>query len=169
MEPQSAADLKKAYKLSMIIGLVMIGSLLIYASVVELIKTQNIMPRGLAVAPDVVALLRYVLLGVTVLELFAIRYLNQTILSAEVRVQQSSVMGPFNPEVQKLITAAIVTFALCESVAIYGLVLFLLGRNTTDFYLFLIISFFYFIVFFPRYGTWEEWLQEREKAARRKG
>jgi F0F1-type ATP synthase membrane subunit c/vacuolar-type H+-ATPase subunit K len=162
METRSAADLQKAYKVTVVIGVVMIGTLFIYAGIVEFLKTQSSTFKEFGTAPDVVALLRYVLLGVAIVEFFAILYMKKAMLSAEAGVQQTSVVGPFGSEGQ-LVTAAIVTFALCESVAIYGLVLFLLGRSTTDFYLFLLISLFYFGIFFPRYGSWEEWMQGREQ------
>ena len=165
METRSAADLQKAYKVTVVIGLVMIGTLVIYTGIVEFLKTKDSGFKEFGAAPDVVALLRYVLLGVTIVEFFAIQFVKKAMLSAGARVQ-TSVTGPMGPEAQ-LVSAAIVTFALCESVAVYGLVLFLLGRSTPDFYLFLLISVFYFGIFFPRYGAWEEWMQEREKAARR--
>jgi hypothetical protein len=51
--------------------------------------------------------------------------------------------------------------------AVYGLVLFLIQGDTTDFYLFLMISLIYFTIYFPKYEKWEEWVREREKGARR--
>ena len=48
------------------------------------------------------------------------------------------------------------TFALCESVAVLGLVLFLLAGNAMDFYVFMVISLGFFYLFFPKYDQWEE-------------
>jgi hypothetical protein len=56
-------------------------------------------------------------------------------------------------------TAAIITFSLCEAVALLGLVLFLLAGNAMDFYTFMFLSLFYFWFFFPKYQDWEERLK----------
>jgi hypothetical protein len=57
--------------------------------------------------------------------------------------------------VERLFQAAVVTFALSESVAIFGLVLFLLSGKAMDFYLFMFLSLFYFWFFYPKYQDWE--------------
>lgn len=167
METDASVALGKTYRTTVIIGAAIMATLFVYAGIVEVINAQNSWSREYAPAPDVVALLRYVFLCVTVVDFFVIQFLKKRMLSPDVPVQPTSVTGPSAAEARKLMTASIVSFALCESVAIYGLVLFVIGRNTSDFYLFLLISVFYFGVFFPRYGTWEEWMQERERAARR--
>ncbi len=56
---------------------------------------------------------------------------------------------------EKLVMATVVTFALCEAVALFGLVLFLLKGNAMDFYTFMFLSLFYFWLFFPKYPDWE--------------
>ncbi len=67
-------------------------------------------------------------------------------------------MEELSSKIQKLFSATIITYALCESVAIFGLVLFLTGGETFDFYLFIALSLTFFAVHFPRYGQWEEYL-----------
>lgn len=165
MQTKPVADLRKAYKTTVIIGLAMMASLLIYTIVVENIKKHYDPFGGFAPMPnDTAATLRYALLGLAIAEFFLIQLLNKIILSSKVPIQKTPGTGQFGPEVQKLMSAAIVTFALCESVSIYGLVLFLIQGNSTDFYLFLLISLFYFSISFPKYSTWEAWMKEREKA-----
>ena len=53
---------------------------------------------------------------------------------------------------RRLLIADVVTAALCESVAIFGLVMFLLVRQIADFYTLVFISLAYFLYFFPRYS-----------------
>jgi hypothetical protein len=55
--------------------------------------------------------------------------------------------------------ATVITYALCESIAIYGLILFLIGGSRFDFYTFLILSLIYFAAYFPRHHQWEEWVK----------
>jgi len=56
-------------------------------------------------------------------------------------------------------TAAVITYAFCESIAVLGLVLYFLGGRPTDFYVFMLISLFFFSVYFPKYGWLEEWIK----------
>ncbi len=169
MQPGSNDDLRKAYRITAIIGLAMIASLIVYAVVVELIKKQNAPFGGYSpLPPDVLSTLRYALLGVVVVEFFVIRLLNTLTLSGKVPLRSSAVTVPFAPEAQRLVSASVVTYALCESVAIYGLVLFLIQGNSNDFYLFLALSLLYFSIYFPKYGKWEEWTAEQERGQERR-
>ena len=59
--------------------------------------------------------------------------------------------------------AAIVTLALSESVAVSGLVLFLLDGISTDYYIFMLISLGFFYLFYPRYDEWEKVVREKKK------
>lgn len=169
MQPSRNDDLRKAYRMTAFIGLAMIASLVVYAVVVELIKKQNAPFGGYSpMPPDVFSTLRYALMVVAAVEFFVIRLMNKLMLSGKVPLQSSPTTVRFAPELQRLVSAAVVTFALCESVAIYGLVLFLIQGNSGDFYLFLVLSLLFFSTYFPRYGTWEEWIagQEREQSRR---
>ena len=56
-------------------------------------------------------------------------------------------------------TVSIISFALCESIAIYGLVLFLINGGRPEFYLFLLVALAAFAIHFPRFGRWQEWVQ----------
>lgn len=160
------ADLRAAYKTTVIIGLVLMASLLVYTIVVENIRKLFDPFAGFAPMPGGIEMFRYALLGVAILEFFLIRVLNKLILSAKAPVGKRPRYARFGPEAQTLMTAAIVTFGLCESVALYGLVLFLVQGSSNDFYLFLLISLIYFTIFFPKYSAWEAWVKERERAAR---
>lgn len=68
-----------------------------------------------------------------------------------------------SPEIQRLTSAAIISYALCESTAIYGFALFLLNGSHTDFYAFFIISIICFGRYFPRYSQWEEYVKRSKK------
>lgn len=159
-------DLRKGYRLAALIGALMIGSLLVYAVIAELIKESNAPFRGFAQMPDI-ALLRYALLAVAAVEFIVIPVLTRAMLSGTVPPPSAS--GQHLPEIKRLISSAIVTYALCESVAIYGLVLFLLNGDSSDLYLFIALSVLFFAVYFPKYSRWEEWFKARVKAAGRGG
>lgn len=156
-------ELKKAYRLATIIGIAMIASLFVYAAVVEIIKMNYESFKGFAPFPGI-EILRYIFFGIAILEFFLIRYVKNLILSG-----RSAVEGlprqkrPFSPNVQRLFTTAIVTYAFCESVVIYGLVLFLIAGSSLDFYLFMVLSLFFYAIYFPRYNQWEEYISQANK------
>jgi hypothetical protein len=146
------------HRMATVIGYGMIGTLLIFAAVVETLKGMNYETRGFLPSSALEAL-RYLLLGMTLVEFFAIRIVKNMILSGGGRVSGLPKQGdPLLWKVQKLFTSAIISFAFCESVAIYGLVLFVIGGSSFDFYLFIFLSLVFFALYFPKYSQWEEWI-----------
>jgi len=92
---------------------------------------------------DAFATLKYSLYIVAFITLIITRYVRKLILSVKGGFKQaaknSRSLGQ-NPVIQKYATASIVSWAMSESIGIYGLVLFFLGKNTTDLYLFILVS-----------------------------
>lgn len=132
---------KTRYLTANFIGLVMIGSVFIYAVVVEVLKWVLAPFTGFAaVTPGQAQMLKYLFVALAIGHFFLIKFM-QKILAADT--------------LERLFQAAVVTFALSEAVAIFGLVLFLLTGNSLDFYLFMFLSLFYFWFFYPKYQDWE--------------
>jgi len=113
----------------------MLGSLVIYLII------------GLQIATNIQASMDKSTFGVlkTVLYLFTFiiivitRYIRRFILSGKGQYGQAT--QNFQPlTLQKYTTAMIVAWALLESIGIFGLVLFLLGKNPMDLYLLILIS-----------------------------
>jgi F0F1-type ATP synthase membrane subunit c/vacuolar-type H+-ATPase subunit K len=139
---RSLTPLKARYLAINFVGLAMIASVFIYAGVVELIKWQLAPFAGFAkLDPHTVSLLKYAFLALAAVQ-FGIIKAVQKIIPAK--------------SANHLPQTAIIIFALCESVAILGLVLFLLAGNPMDFYIFMVISLGFFYLFFPKYAQWEE-------------
>lgn len=149
-------ELKKSYRVSVIIGIAMMASLFIYAAGVEFVKIKFDPFEGFSPFPEV-EILRYIFLAIAVGEFFFIKYFKNISLSKKIiPFQGVSISNP----IQKFITASIVVYALCESVAIYGFVLFLIAGSSMDFYTFMILSLVYLVIYFPRYTQWEEWAKK---------
>jgi F0F1-type ATP synthase membrane subunit c/vacuolar-type H+-ATPase subunit K len=139
---RSATALKGRYLAVNFIGLAMIAAVFVYAGVVELIKWQMAPFAGFArLDPGTASLLKYVFLAIAAAQYGVIKVV-QKIVPAK--------------STASLPQTAIITFALCESVAVLGLVLFLLNGQPMDFYIFMVISLGFFYLFFPKYEQWEE-------------
>lgn len=142
MENEASIILKRKYLAINLIGLVMIASVFIYALLVEIIKRYFAPFTGFAsLSGQLADILRYILLMIAILHFFLIRIIQKKYAS---------------PPAANLPLAAIITFTLCESVAVYGLVLFLLAGNPANYYIFMTIAVLFFYIFFPKYDHWEK-------------
>ena len=135
-------QLKIRYLRVNFVGLAMIGSVFIYALVVEVLKRTLAPFAGFGgFTPAQAQMLKYLLVALAFANFFIIKIIQK-------------VLGAGSTE--KLIRATVVTFALCEAVSLFGLALFLLDGNAMDFYTFMFLSLFYFWLFFPKYQDWED-------------
>jgi hypothetical protein len=159
--------LRQAYRVAVIIGLAMMASLLVYLVIVALIEGGTItLGEQAAIPAGTLELIKFVFLGIAALVFALVRPITRRVLDTGSRPRPRGESprqedGRAAPDTGPLANAAVITFALCEMPAILGLVQYFLGRNVSDFYLFLIISLFAFSVHFPRYSQWEEWYRGR--------
>ena len=163
LDPKIEGELKKAFKYNVIIYITMIGSMFIYAGVVEFMKRSAPQTGQLIdLSGSDATMFRNVLIVVAVLEYFFIRFLRSKILSRKTLLTWMTTVGrPFSPPIQQLLTLSVVTYALCETMVIYGFVLFFLSGVTMDFYIFMVISLIFFALFRPQYSQWEGWMESR--------
>jgi F0F1-type ATP synthase membrane subunit c/vacuolar-type H+-ATPase subunit K len=160
-------DLRRAYRTAVIIGLAMMASLVVYLVIVGLFENGTITLQGpAALAGSRLEHIKIVFLGISAVLFLLVRPITRRVLASDGK-QRSVHDAPHRsgsgaqPETVRLTVAAIITFALCEVPAVLGLVLYFLGRNASDFYLFLVISLFSFSMHFPKFSQWEEWYQRR--------
>ena len=164
MESISDESLRKGHRTAVVIGWLMILSVLVYAGVAEYLTRSNAPFAGFSPLPvDVFNKFRLILLGVGLLDFACIPFLRNRVLSAQNRPGVSPVGRPLTPE-GKLVTISIIIFALCESIVIYGFVLFLVNGARQEFYLFFFLSLIAFAIHFPRYERWQEWAQKMRDA-----
>jgi hypothetical protein len=144
MKEEAILNLKKSYLAVNFIGLTLIVTVFVSAGVVELIKRFFAPFSGVAqLSKDTLNLLRYVLAFLALADFFLIKLIQRKYAA---------------PASLNLPRAAVITFGLCEAVALYGLALFLLAGHPLDFYIFMAISLLYFYLFFPKYDKWEKLL-----------
>ncbi len=93
----------------------------------------------LGVEDDTVRIIRYALYGLAVITFVLIGVIRKKILSSGATGRRYPHFSD-NPAVGKYTTATVVSLALAESIAIYGLALFLLGKNDLDLYVLIFVS-----------------------------
>src|SRR5204862_4585563 len=120
-----------------------------YAFVAETIRTQQAPFIGFVPAAPIGAF-RAVLAGMTLVNLLVAR-----IIPRNIRARRAA-----GPAAQRLLTASVVALAMCEAIAIYGFVLFLLGGRPTGLYAFATRSLLGVRRHFPRGSQWEAWAHE---------
>jgi len=141
--PQS---LQQQFKTTNYIGLAMMAAVFLYAGLVLAIDKGYIPYNGPSnIDIGILVKVKYILLIIAIVHYFIIRFFQKFSFKSAAYLPAASVL----------------TFALCEAVAIYGLVLFLLSGNSTDFFLFMVISLLYFYLFYPKYGDWENLVNQQ--------
>jgi hypothetical protein len=154
--------LKNRYRKAILIWVAMFFGIFIYTAVVEFLRTNPAFlerPSPFREADP----LRYFFLFLAVAELFLIGFIRNQIVPGKPTRKKEGNGSPIPSMGSRLLSSSIVTNALCESVAICGLLLFFLTRNPFDFYIFLVLSLTGFAFYFPRYAQWAESVREGEK------
>ena len=143
-------QLSQAYRAMVILAVAMIASVLIYAGIVELLP--RLAPsNGASVEAGTVDLLRQVFRGLALVNFLALSWLSG---------RARKPVGEPLVRLARLKTLTTVGLALAESIALYGLVLFVLSRDSVDFYYLFLVSLLSFIVVFPRHDRWRETLRD---------
>jgi hypothetical protein len=150
---EAIKKLYAAYRTVMLIGVALGFSLVFYVITVEILKSYQDPIEDYA-KPSYHDLLRLILYGVSLCQFIIIGFVRSMLIKTSSAETISSL-------IDKLMRATIVTLALCEMPAIFGLVLFFVGRYYADFYLLLGISLVMFFFYFPRYNRWKEWLRKK--------
>ena len=138
-------ELSKGMLTLKVIWLGMLGSLVIYL-VLGLVIVTNLKT---SIDESIYPLLKPVLYILTVVVLITTRYITKYILSG--KGQPKRVARSFDhPALQKYAPAMILAWAMSESIGVFGLILFLLGKNPTDLYLLTLISAAAMLVYRPK-------------------
>jgi len=148
-------DLKRAHRVTLLIWGAMAASLFVYALVAELVGAA----RASLPAPSL-GVLRWVFVGVAVAQFAVVGLVARRLLEG----RAASPAGPLRPA-QRLQGAAILRFAMCEAVGLYGLVLFFLGGSRRDLYAFVVVALIALAVHVPRRERWEEWARAEARRA----
>jgi hypothetical protein len=146
-------DLKRAHKNATIIYIAFMLSLGIYLIAFELLKARIPDFQGVMEKFDF-PWLGYAFYALGLLQIFLIRFIRQTATESITSVDAQILT-------QHLQRMSMISAALCEVPVILGWVLYFMSGNVRDFYVLLIISFVLFVMYFPRFSNWEEWIKSK--------
>ncbi len=144
-------QLNKGWIIIMIIWGSLLASLGVYLAVCKVIEKDHV-----PILPDGdLSTVKPVLYGVSIVMLAVIYFFRRYLLNSYgnnpmPETVQISAMQPGNPAVGKYLVVIIVSMAFSESIGIYGLVLFFLGKDMAALYQLLALSAIAMVFFGPR-------------------
>jgi hypothetical protein len=161
--------LEKSYNRARIIAVALMASIFVYILLAEyiLLEHLNVSFPNL----DLFRIVLYIISGVEIGIIIWFRHilLKKTAplppgMTDRLKQHHQTVNGPEDEKemtlIQRLITTTIITFALSESIAIYGLILFMLGKQRQDLYLLAGLALILMFIFFPKFEDWKLSLEE---------
>ena len=148
-----AQNLKKAYKTSFILYVAFMLSLVVYLVVFQILEASLTDFQGMMEKIDF-QWLRYAFYALGLVQIFLIKFIRETATRTITTVDVQTLIN----HLQRM---SMISAALCEVPVILGWVLFFLSGNSRDFYVLLLMSFVLFVLYFPRYGNWEEWIRSK--------
>jgi len=147
-EQNEMARLEAGWRMILVIWGVLFASLGVY-----LIVCMNI-EKSIQINVDPgfpLKTIRYALFGVSCITLFVVYYLRKFLMKPNISIANSrQTSSNQHPAVGKYTVAIILTSALLEGIGIYGVILFLLAKDTLSLYQLFIISAAAMIFFRPR-------------------
>jgi len=154
MNDMNDRDFSQAFRLAVILGAAVIGSLFIYVIVVEYVKANHQSLVGFVSIQDIKSL-RYIFYALSIVHVFILRIARGLLFKKLPKDDRQKLIS-------RLRQASIISVVLSEGPALYGLVFFFLSGISRDFYLLLLVSGFLLFMYFPRIKNWQYWLQRAE-------
>lgn len=136
-----------AHRQAVIISAAIGASLLVYLVLVELLR-RTLPAPSMIPNMQIVRIALFVLAGMMVM--------SSTVLKG---VVLRNAPADAALRLARLRTASILSAALAEVPAMLGLVLFLVGRTTEDFYILGVVSLYMLVRHYPRRDQWENYLR----------
>ena len=150
-----SADAQAACRRAQLIGGALVSSLVVFVYVLRVIAAKHAPFIGFAPSLDL-RLLRVIFALIAVVDLVMLRFVTSSVLGAA----RSAATAGGASVAARLMTLSIVRLAICEAIAILGVVLFLLGGRWADFTGFAVASLAALAFNFPRRSQWEDWVRQ---------
>jgi hypothetical protein len=144
-------EFKKVHQTSVVLHIAFMATLVIYVFIVAYFK-GNLQEFHGVMENTNLSWIRYIFYVLGLSQIFIIRFVRESL-------SKRLISGNVQSLISRLGRISILSSALCELPSFLGLVLFLLDNSTRGFYILAFISSVLFILYFPRYSSWVEWIQ----------
>ncbi|NJC88245.1 MAG: hypothetical protein FIB02_06880 [Desulfuromonas sp.] len=141
------------------------GAMLFSLAIYLLVATQIGETVKVAMAPEVLDILRAVFYALAFIILFATRHIRRLVLAGKGNAASKPAPAFSQPLLQKYVSAMMVALALSESIGIFGFVLFLLGKNAVDLYVLIALSAAAMLIYRPQKEELLAMVQEEQMRA----
>lgn len=163
MEIMDNSRLQQHYQRAVILAIAMVASLPMYVAVGEIVAAGADGFQGYARELPL-----QVVRGVAVLfglfALFVANLVRRQLLEGEASLSMMVTQAMVPQErYASMLKGTVVTLALCDALALLGLVLFLLGGERQDLYAFAAAGLIAAWYHFPRYHHWQRWYAQRSR------
>ena len=145
--PEEKETIEKGFLLNLIIWGAMLASLFIY---IIICHVAGDLIRETPNPEFPIALVRNILFGISAAELLLAYYLRNTMLRVRSNGADSLLEFDHPTALSRYTSAVIISLALCESIGLYGLVLFLLGDEYQNLYIFIGVAAIAMVFFRPK-------------------
>ena len=136
-------ELDRSWKTIYVIWIAMLIALFVYMLVGLSLGDKINIP----IDKGVLEIIRYVFYLISGVIVFSIKYVRKSIFNSTSPPGKSSISD--DPQISNYIKATITSMAMAEFVAVLGLVLYILGKNSIDLYLLVFISAASMIIYRP--------------------
>lgn len=137
-------ELEKGISILKVIWTALAVSLLMYVFVIPLFLRDSTIDFPKEAYPD----LRMLMYGLAFATIVCSWFVRRLFLTAKQPAKPTQ--SRQHPALQRYTTAMIVALAMAEAIGIYGLILYLLGKNQTDLYLLTALAAAAMTLYFPR-------------------
>lgn len=137
-------ELEKGISILKVIWTALAVSLVMYVVVIPLFLRDSTIEFPMEAYPD----LRMFMYGLALATIVCSWFVRRLLLAAKLPAKPTQ--SRQHPVLQRYTTAMIVALAMSEAIGIYGLILYLLGKNQTDLYLLTALSAAAMTLYFPR-------------------
>lgn len=149
--------LKKSYRSTVLSSTIFVFTFFIYLGIVLFLKDSPT-----AKPSDFIHTLRPILYFLGLSMGFIIPFIRRVMLKPKNPDSSPPSDQPRSLQITgQLQTTTIVTMALIESICIYGLALFFVGKNPRDFYPLFLFALSLSAIYFPRLSFWKKFYQDR--------
>ena len=132
--PEEKEAIEKGFLLNLIIWGAMLASLFVYVLICHVAGDQIQQTHD----PEFpIALIRNILMGIAAATLFLTYYMRRVMLRVRSNGPDSLLKFDHPTALSRYTSTVIISLALCESIGLYGLVLFLLGDDFQTLYIFI--------------------------------